>query len=534
MSINAALIDAGDKWLMIDGESWNKVKQREYMLEQSNNLVIESIGDTPTAKKISHDAEQLAYFIKDTATKKGVPADHIERLNIDVRVIDNIIRNAFWNPQKKNIFTVTQKNVLNQYTENDAFGYLCAHNGKIYDNTFLYELENKSDDYKGIAKNVSSSVRKIILDYLKMQSQRTNIEMRVDMFAIKPRIEMKDELARVIYVHRPYEAGKEAANYSAIVSDYKAHFPMLDEFLDFLIASRFSADRKKSYLWFKCSSDWGKGFLISVLSDLEMTVELSIKEVEAIFEGKPVGKSMHDFKGAIAIVLDEFKSVKSELKQLQNEISLSPKFQLSFKVEVFSKLFFSAENVPSLVGENGVEAQFLNRFSYFELNGIIDDRKLFKTAGRRDYITAIKTYVAKHLNDRIKHMVSLGIGDAARTAELSIAEFRSKYGLSNSFSSVSDNLPSIARDIAQCIGRMGNEDDGFVLRSRNGFILQRPKKYVENYIYQNIPFSEKATLIKKADEIIQQLSVDGEQSKAHRDNRGKTVKGILIRAELVV
>jgi|SaaInlStandDraft_5_1057022.scaffolds.fasta_scaffold07200_3 archaellum biogenesis ATPase FlaH len=31
MSINAALIDAGDKWLMIDGESWNKVKQRQYM-----------------------------------------------------------------------------------------------------------------------------------------------------------------------------------------------------------------------------------------------------------------------------------------------------------------------------------------------------------------------------------------------------------------------------------------------------------------------------------------------------------------------
>jgi len=57
--------------------------------------------------------------------------------------------------------------------------------------------------------------------------------------------------------------------------------------------------------------------------------------------------------------------VKSELKQLQSQITLSPKNQLSCTVEIFAKVFTSAESVGSLVTENGVEDQFANRMSIF-------------------------------------------------------------------------------------------------------------------------------------------------------------------------
>ena len=46
-------------------------------------------------------------------------------------------------------------------------------------------------------------------------------------------------------------------------------------------------------------------------------VEMSTKEVEEIFEAKSVGKSMKEFKRCFAIFFDEFKAVKSEIKQLQ-------------------------------------------------------------------------------------------------------------------------------------------------------------------------------------------------------------------------
>ena len=60
---------------------------------------------------------------------------------------------------------------------------------------------------------------------------------------------------------------------------------------------------------------------------------------------------MSNFKRAFILAVDEFKSARSELKQLQSEISLSPKNQLSQSVEVFAKLFLSAEEVPSFASE---------------------------------------------------------------------------------------------------------------------------------------------------------------------------------------
>ena len=65
--------------------------------------------------------------------------------------------------------------------------------------------------------------------------------------------------------------------------------------------------------------------------------------------GAPVGLSADNFKRAIVLWVDEFKSVKSELKQLQNEIELSPKNQVRQSVAIYTKLFTSAESVASLV-----------------------------------------------------------------------------------------------------------------------------------------------------------------------------------------
>lgn len=78
MSINAALKDAGDNWLMIDGEPWNKVKQREYM----------KAHDTPTAKFdfVVNDANfSLAKF-----SLKGQAEEMKAKMLAEIHVMKNI------------------------------------------------------------------------------------------------------------------------------------------------------------------------------------------------------------------------------------------------------------------------------------------------------------------------------------------------------------------------------------------------------------------------------------------------------------
>lgn len=474
----------------------------------------------PDAKTIK---ERIEFSIQNT----DLNDIDINQLGISEKNIKAVICAAFWNPQKRCIYTVHNNNLL-MHSEKDAFKYLCETHGAMFNKNYFYKfaaLQHLS--HKDTSQIIRDCIAVHLMDHLKLHCQRSSIDMRVDMFAEHPRIEKKDELARIVFTHKPYIT--ESVEDQEVVNDYKEHFPQLDEVLDFIVASRFARDRKKSYLWFKCSSDWGKGFLIGLLNSLDISVELSIKEIESMFEGKPVGRSMVDFKKSIVIVIDEFKTVKSELKQLQSEISLSPKNQLSFKVEIFAKLFFSAENVNSLVGEHGVEDQFINRFNFLNLSGELTQRKLFIKIGSGAYFDGVQPYITRYLNQAIDEKIKSGKKKAEFEAENYLRNFMNKYGLEQSYSRLSKGLKDIAGDIAKTIDRQCNVSGEFdIVRTENGLFLKKPAKYIENYIDENFSYSDKSTITKKRDEIMGLISTDGKGCYSHRIEKYKPVKAILI------
>mgnify|MGYP000069988575 FL=1 len=461
---------------------------------------------------------QPEYLIVDSinyAIEKS-PFNEINRddLSISSDNIKQIISSSFWSPQKRCINTVNQNNVLLMHSEKDAFKYLSETHGKVFSKKHFYEFAQKHKIADKHLSKLIKDISMIVMDYLKLHSQRSNISMYIDMFAKKPRIEMKDETARVVFTHTPYVS--ESIVNKHVVEDYKNHFPLIDEVLLFLVASRFARDRKKSYLWFKCSSDWGKGFFMGLLNSLELSVELSVKEIESMFEGKPAGRSIIDFKKAIVIMIDEFKTVKSELKQLQSEISIAPKNQLSFKVQVYAKLFFSAENVNSLVGEYGVEDQFINRFNFLDLTGDLTKRPLFKELGSGAYFDGLQPYIVNYMNQAIDKKVKAGKVKAELEAEQYLRSFMQKYGLEQRYSRLSKGLNDIARDIAKEINQQADTNYSNIKRTEKGLYLKKPAKYIENYIDENFSYSDKATITKKRDEIMVLLSENGNGSSVHR------------------
>jgi len=322
--------------------------------------------------------------------------------------------------------------------------------GRLLDRSVRKRLEENGKDSEKPYGEILKAAWAPIFGHIKHYQQRNRIEMFVDMFAEEGRIELLDESARVVYLHEPYQEGEID---ETIVADLKEHFSELDTFLNYLIAALFAQDRKQAMLWLKASSDWGKTFLVSILRELGCAVELTVKETEACFEGRPVGKSMVDFKRAFVVVFEEFKSVKSEIKQLQNYLSLSPINQLQQTVPLYSKLFLSAEGVPSLASDAGIEDQFANRFNFLKLEGNLTHRPKFQEVGRRAYFDSCRNYVASVFNEKIAEYRALGKEQAADSAEKEISHFRSEYGIDKFFTPLSVGLEDLSREFTDWVSR---------------------------------------------------------------------------------
>jgi hypothetical protein len=276
---------------------------------------------------------------------------------------------------------------------------------------------------------------------------------------------------------------------------------------------------------------------MGALKLLNIAVELSVKETEALMEGKPAGKSPKDFKRALVTVFDEFKTVKSELKQLQSEISLTPKHQLSCTVEVFVKLFLSAESVESLTGSHGVEDQFCNRMSIIRGEGTIVSRTKFIEVGSAKYCESIANYMGREFNCKVATLVAMGRDGATKYAGEQLAIFHRKNGIGNHFGRLSDSIPEIASSILDGFLNglikypVFNRSELEVGINDGHLVMKSPSKVIDNWISTNEAVSEQVMLKRKKSQIIKVLSVDNaEQSKPYYCSWAKkAIKGVRLK-----
>jgi len=426
------------------------------------------------------------------------------------------------------LYLLNHDESLNQYLGREAYTFLAKTFGRVVNTERVWaladasEFEGTNTEKKKFIKGVCSLHVIHIMNYLKYYNQRDAVEYRVDMFSKQSRMELKEDIARLILTHKPFGNGGKYAQ--AIIDDFKDHFRRFDELLTFIVMARFVLDRKKAYLWLKADSDWGKGFLLGIFKKLGCSVETSMKEVEAMLEGKPSGRSPKDFKRAFVLCIDEFKSVKSELKQLQSEITLSPKNQLACNVEVFAKLFLSAESVGSLVTENGIEDQFANRMSLFEEEGSLVTRSVYKKVGNPAYFKSVLAYTAEQINRQVDDMKSRGRMKAQTDAEKWLDDFIGRYGLDRYFERFSATLPNLADEISD----YWREEwaHGNVKTSDFGTFVMCASKMLEDYFEKHFDLSQIPSLRKKKAELLKLISDDGRGVRTQRINKTKTAKCI--------
>lgn len=478
-------------------------------------------------------------------------------LEMDVYVIDSIIHETIRNGIRKDELLILNKDEnLNNHTKRDVWPHILFTYGAPYNEEELDKLKRSffnqlrasgsgkstSSQEKTLDRKINSLLENLVSWHIEQYNQRSDIRYRVDMFSHSRSVELQEKSAVFTLTHRPIVVRDDlaTADYNrAVVNDYKLHFPEFDEFLQFLVMSRFSPDRKKAYLWLHAPSDWGKGFLKSILRNMGLSTELSVTEVESIFEGKPAGREPDDFKRSFCLIFDEFKMVKSELKQLENTIILTPKFKMASEVEVFAKLFLSAENVSSLVGASGIEDQLANRFSCIVGKGVLHNRPLFNTLGSGEYLRHVTGYAQSRINLLVELMQQRGLMRAEKAAEVFINEFHAKHSIDKLGQRLSESLVEIADEFLEslyCDYKLSAVPSQFLfLNSTGGLCLRNGGKPLSDWLFVNKDPNELATLKHKTQDILVLISQDGtgKPRPVHNPQKGTSQRAMLLKPSAI-
>lgn len=445
-------------------------------------------------------------------------------LEVDTDTVQLMLKGSFWNANQAKINMTNNDDELVIFPESKASEMLIKRFGQPIKNMqdftdHLQTLELPAAEVKRYKSFLMSNV----ISSIQFNSQGDSLTYCVDMFAERTYFNVNANNVVVNFKYKPLAlSGKHyRVECDECVQDYLSHFPECEDLLNMIVASRFASSRKKAYVWLKCPSDWGKDVFRNALGAFHF--EMSVSEVEKALEGAPVGKSPRAMFRAFAMVTNEFKKVKSELKQLEDDITVAPKYQLETTVPLYTKLFMSAEGVDSLIGEYGVEEQFANRFSMIGGSGKLNQLPAFIKFGNTHFVNAVTTFITDKINSLVDEYRVLTPMEATSKGDVNVEEFHRRYGLKNTSRSITDSMQEIAEDIKEELLKRYEFDGGV---EHNGiFYLKGAKTKIQDVIRNGDLFtvSERYTIAHKADEIIKILSHDGGGNKLRKVG-GKTCR----------
>jgi DNA primase RepB-like protein/primase-like protein len=459
-------------------------------------------------KRVTETTKLQGSIYQNLSHRLGVAVSELAQHDLlDLYVLDKMIISTIWQPTKSKFLLIGESNNLLLASEKDVALFLKKNYGTPYNvevmNQFIdvhIEDERKSrtsfskDTQNKLRAGIHSIVITLVSEHVKLHNQRPKLELITDMFSDKTYIDLSradKAVLRFKYTPSIYSlTGYDEHEMSAIYDDYNDHFPILEEIIDCIVAARFASDRKTAYLWFHCPSDWGKGFLLSILDELGLVVSMSDKELDSILSGSPVGKSPHDFVNSLALVFDEVKRVTGNHKLLQSYIPCTPKHEMTVYVPVYTKLFLSAEHIYSLAGEHGVETQFANRFNLLRLDGNLSQRELFRKVGSGLYHKVCKHYISRSIDEKINNYRAMGLRVSEKISQDYLIAFHDKYGIGNSYELLDNSLEKIANEILDLTVKISHDE-------RLGYRREYPAPMV-SIIEQNLVKTDDGKLLLKS------------------------------------
>lgn len=416
-------------------------------------------------RKDARRAAKLGRDLVEAMRKKmfalGVAEDEKDSL-IDWHVLRLMWDGGFFNAERGRFFLLNKMGEMILHVEQEwqramgaAYGALI--NEEQFEIVAARVSAEEGDDVKKTAdrkNDMRKGLWSVLKAFVKDYRQRSGAIIIVDPFTDKSTIQVRERDAMVVYPMPAFTAtrpGVSDADYQAVLDEYRVHFPQFDEFLDAILHARFANSRRQAFLWLRCGSSWGKDLLMEGVlgkEGLNIVANLSLRDLEAASEGKPVGFTVDHLVGKWVLFVNEMHTVKREIKELNKEITANPKNQLRFTAELFLKVFASAEHVDALVSDNGVENQFAERFNNYDLDtGRIDDRPVFKRVLASTYKAILRHYAAERLNSGVERMKALGRVGAYDAGDVWLRQWHELRGIGLRYGTLDEALPEMVEEL---------------------------------------------------------------------------------------
>lgn len=397
---------------------------------------------------------------------------------------------------------------------------------------FIEDEENKLDPKfkKAVVSELHSSIT--------LSNQYSYFLYSRDPFAEYPRVVKRDILVEYIkdgiYI-APFAPTIDISTEEAkeIIDDYKDHFPEVTEVIKWVVACRFNAARRSSYLYIRVNAGFGKSFFLSLLEDLGIAVKVKGSQLKDNSAGD-LSPAM--FRNAFALAIDEFTHFAQELKDMTNTMSLSAKFQLAERVQVYAKIFLSAEKSSSFFGEAGVDAQIAERVNLIDLSNSakISERPVYNR-NKKKYEETLKLYFHKIIATETQKYIDMGRNESAIKSDMFMNHFNTAHKINaNAIEKIKEAVHEVLRDYVEYIENQNNEirqttnrlfnelQNDIVVDSSVQILIKRPTKVFERVIREIGDQFYKVAKFKQTDldEIFGKLEVF--------KRGGKTIKAIRV------
>lgn len=419
------------------------------------------------------------------AAAVGVPMDEIyanaqpfpEGLipyGVDLLAIDSFFRSAFWHPEKGRAYVMTPIGRLALYSKEDTsrvmqyFKPWFDHKAPALVNAIRDREEaaqkaqeqaqkkadllgepvaevtpkrgrpkKKADGIDALAEAVVGAVCDKLRD---VRNQASSLHRRIDMFAESADLTIdRNGVATFTQPFTPFDGGNRPDQ--RYVDDYREQFPGIEDLLKWILACRFASDRKTGFAWVQAVSNAGKGLCFGELQKMGVIVDMDANDLARTIKGNPAGYTADNFLTAWALSVNECREINEDFRKLENRLTLNTKNAMATTVDLFAKIFTSADTIKGLVGEHGVEAQFANRFNALAMRSAnIEERALFTPSTKGDYAAALRYWFADVLNTGAAFYRELGPVEAARHADQEMARFFRKYALTKTAGSLADEF----------------------------------------------------------------------------------------------
>lgn len=378
-------------------------------------------------------------------------SEKAQELGINLPAIAYCLSRSLWFPEKKQYIHLDKAAHIKRFGASDFRLIESSCGGFFHDTEKGKEAAGQAVALALTKKTASerlADLRKaisgIVGDCIRTYRQFVALHVAVDMFTDSASVTLDEEgKARITLAHVPYPVTKLD---KAINDDWREHFPQFPELIDLIAAARFAPDRKNAYLFLQAVSDFGKGLLFGkngAFSKLGLVVEVNEQELDSIVKGSASGRTASEFVRALILAINEPERITKKSFVLESAITVSTKHQIAQTVPLYTKIYTSADPIPGLISESGIDEQIARRFSHIQpQSGPVNDRPLFQ-ADPGYYASRVQDAIAKGLNSRIEAYQQAGPALASKQAAEYLNEFHKKYGLAKSSGVITDHYGEI-------------------------------------------------------------------------------------------